>query len=65
MKESNCLLEEDVNRCPHYDYDKHECRDSIKECGMYNKPSIVKSKNTYIRKPRWYEKYYNKNSFIR
>ena len=63
MKELSCLLEEDINRCSHYDSVKHECKDHIKECGMYNK-NFVYTKNSYVRKQRWYEKYYRKDSFI-
>ena len=57
-KESNCLLAEDINNCSKYDKERGICRDDFRACGMYNKASKVSSKYTYIRKPRWYEKYY-------
>lgn len=63
MRYSNCLLEEDINSCIHYNRDSHECMDDIRECGMFDKNNS-NSVNPYIRKPRWYEKYYKKDSFI-
>ena len=61
---SNYLLEEDINKCVHYDCAKHECKDNNRECGMYNKASLFRPKYTYVRKPRWYEKYYKKDRFV-
>lgn len=60
----SCLLAEDINVCTHYDSIHHECKDMVRECGMFNK-HCMNSNSKYIRKPRWYEKYYNRNSFIR
>lgn len=66
MRESNCLLEEDINTCSRYDREKGFCKDDFRACGMYNKASIVPSKNVYVRKPRWYEKYYkNKQTILK
>ena len=59
-----CLLAEDINTCPHYDNIHHECKDMVRECGMFNK-YYMKPKNKYIRKSRWYEKYYSKGSFVK
>ena len=63
MRESKCLLNEDINRCAHYNYENQECKDGVRECGMFNK-NYMNPKSPYIRKPRWYEKYYKKGSFI-
>lgn len=62
-KDVSCFLAEDINSCSHYDWDRHECKDRIRECGMYNK-NYMNPKTQYIRKARWYEKYYKKGSFV-
>lgn len=59
----SCLLAEDINVCPHYDSIHHECKDNVRECGMFNK-YYMNPRSKYVRKPRWYEKYYNNGSFI-
>ena len=59
-----CLLEEDINRCAYYDKERQNCKGNIRECGMYDKYADNPI-NRYVRKPRWYEKYYKKDSFIR
>lgn len=64
IKDVNCFLEGDINTCPHYDRVNCMCRDNVRECGMFNK-NYMNPKNEYVRKPRWYEKYYRANSFIR
>lgn len=59
-----CLLEEDINGCVYFDKEHQDCKGNIRECGMYDKYA-ENPRNAYVRKPRWYEKYYKKNSFIR
>lgn len=62
IKKRNCILDEDLIRCGHYDFNKHMCKDNMTECGMYNKEYL--NPKTYRREPRWYEKYYPKDSFF-
>ena len=62
-RDYTCLLEAEINACPHYDIDTNMCRDKVKDCGMFNK-HYMKPVNKYVRKPRWYEKYYRKDSFV-
>lgn len=59
----SCVLDKDINKCLHYDASRKACKDSIVECGMFDKNSIFINKH-YVRKPRWYEKYYKPDSFI-
>ena len=56
-KDTNCLLEKDINSCPYYDIASRMCKDNDVKCGMFNK-YYINPKNPYVRKPRWYEKYY-------
>ena len=37
----SCLLAEDINVCTHYDSIHHECKDMVRECGMFNKHCVV------------------------
>lgn len=62
-KDSTCLLDSEINTCIHYDVDTCMCKDEKRECGMFNK-HYRNPKSKYVRKPRWYEKYYRKDSFV-
>lgn len=57
---NSCILEEDINKCPNWDKHKKACLINNTVCGMYDK----NPKGYYKREPRWYEKYYSKDSFI-
>lgn len=51
-----CALQKELNKCI-YLSDNSECiKPQPNPCGMLEKPPV--RKNTYIRKERWYEKYY-------
>lgn len=60
-KESNkpmlCTLEEDINRCAQYDRENGICRTNNTKCA-FCKENVSDSPSGYVRKPRWYEKYY-------
>lgn len=51
-----CLLDADVNKCPHYNSKGKKCLYTGK-CS-FQKAAIEQQKSKYIRKERWYEKYY-------
>ena len=57
-----CLLSKDNNNCKFCDKDKMECHKDVAECG-FQKCEEVKTEKTieYIRKERWYEKYYTES----
>ena len=57
-----CNLSKDINNCPFCDKDKMECHNDVAECG-FQKCEEVKTEDTigYIRKERWYEKYYTES----
>ena len=54
-----CLLSKDINNCTFCDKDKMECHNKVADCG-FKKCEEIKTEETmgYIRKERWYEKYY-------
>lgn len=62
-KESNCLLDRDLNNCPLFCSDTDLCRENNMLCGMYNK-NYMKKEKKYRRERRWYEKYYKQGDFI-
>lgn len=51
-----CLLDTDVNKCPHYNSKVKKCL-YAGQCS-FQKTVIEQQKRKYIRKERWYEKYY-------
>lgn len=53
----SCTLEEDINSCPYYDKESSECRNND-PCSFSIQSGEETSK--YVRKERWYEKYYDK-----
>ena len=56
-----CELAEDINRCPHYIRDKEGCEADHTSCGFFRESGKeTKGKAEYMRKPRWYEQYYNR-----
>lgn len=56
-----CTLDANINTCPFYDKEKLICKNSSPCSFGKNEEDI--SNNQYVRKERWYEKYYrNGNS---
>lgn len=56
--DSLCVLSPDINKCPDYDGKGH-CLGKTDGCGMLrlvDEKQVVK--NEYVRKPRWFDKYY-------
>ncbi len=51
-----CTLPENINKCPFFDIDFGTCNNGNKCSYQQEDKSEVKEK--YIRKERWYEKYY-------
>lgn len=56
-----CALPKELNTCI-YLSDNSEClKKPPNPCGMLEKPPVPK--NTYVRKERWYEKYYKGSKY--
>lgn len=55
-----CMLSKDINNCPFYNSEEALCTNENSSCSFRvtddKGQSIIK--NHYVRKPRWYEKYY-------
>ena len=51
-----CTLSENINNCPFCNKDKMECNNE-KNCAFQEK-DVIQEKEKYIRKERWYKKYY-------
>ncbi len=51
-----CTLESDINSCPHFQKENSLCK--YKEKCSYQFVPI--EKEPYVRKERWYEKFYKK-----
>lgn len=54
---TKCGLSKDINTCPFCDKDKMECNDIARKCAFREEDKCV---DKYVRKERWYEKYYKK-----
>ena len=52
-----CTLPVEVNECPFYSKKNAECK-NIKKCTFQEDDTQITGK--YVRKERWYEKYYNR-----
>lgn len=52
-----CGLDEDINKCKFYDKENRDCHNPNK-CSYQEVNNI--SNPGYIRKERWYEKYYKR-----
>ena len=50
-----CILDEKLNKCPNYT-ENSQCSNPSLNCGMLRIEQTNQAK--YIRKERWYEKYY-------
>lgn len=50
-----CTLEKDINKCPHYNPETEECNRQ-EPCSF----GQTREQPTFVRKERWYEKYYDK-----
>lgn len=56
-----CRLAQDINSCPHYQADTIGCAANNTVCCFYSDPGARKEVRTdCVRKPRWYERYYQK-----
>ena len=53
-----CTLEHDINNCPFFDLESFGCQREGK-CSFQEKENGY-VKNPYIRKERWYDKYYKR-----
>lgn len=53
-----CALAKDVNECPYYNKEDEECSNEGNCSFKASGEGQVREK--YIRKERWYEKYYRK-----
>lgn len=55
-----CTLDYEINKCPYFNKNDFSCNNE-KSCSYKNVDlNRDKRQNTYIRKERWYEKYYKK-----
>ena len=54
-----CGLSEDINKCPFYDKNSKSCNNKDK-CSFQDTGNI--NNNEYVRKERWYEKYYRRGN---
>lgn len=57
-----CTMDKDINTCPFVSADKVYCSHPDPICSFADKPEEPKPvvKTAYVRKERWYEKYYRK-----
>ena len=55
MQKIVCTLDRDINNCPYYDPETSSCKKED-PCNFGEKKDGKAS--TYVRKKRWYEKYY-------
>lgn len=53
-----CTFDEDINECPFYDKKTKLCSNNNK-CS-FQESSSSSNQEKYVRKERWYEKYYKK-----
>lgn len=53
-----CSLDKDINKCPYFLLVEQEC--TSKSTCSFQEKSNSEIKCGYIRKKRWYEKYYEK-----
>lgn len=55
-----CGINVSNNTCVHLDKKKGICRSKVQGCSFRweNSKELGVNRNTYVRKPRWYEKYY-------
>ena len=54
-----CFLDKDINKCPYFLQAEEECISKTK-CS-YQEQIEPNSEYRYLRKERWYEKYYKKS----
>lgn len=57
-----CTMDKDINTCPFVSEDKAYCNHPNPMCSFVEKPEVEPKivTNPYVRKERWYEKYYRK-----
>lgn len=55
-------MDKDINTCPFVSEDKAYCNHPNPMCSFVEKPALEPKivANPYVRKERWYEKYYRK-----
>jgi len=59
MKPMICSLDIEINSCPHLSDDGRTCNSDNSSCTFRKESEAVES-TKYIRKQRWYDKYYKK-----
>lgn len=55
---NKCMLPKEFNSCPDLADDNICTRSVPHQCNMLERISKPKTQNNYVRKERWYEKYY-------
>lgn len=57
-----CTFQEDYNQCSQLSVDRKYCQEGNTVCSFCKPENESGNKNVtgYVRKPRWYEKYYKK-----
>lgn len=58
-----CVLDPDINKCPHYIRDEGGCGADHWECGFlqaFDKPKSGPKAEDRPKDPKWFEKYYQK-----
>lgn len=53
---TKCTLPKELNTCQYFADNSEGLKPPPYPCGMIEQPLV--HKNTYVRKERWYEKYY-------
>lgn len=59
-----CLLSKEINDCPFCDKEKMKCNNELTQCAFQRK-EVQDNGTKYVRKERWYEKYYKNSKPIR
>lgn len=62
---TRCELSEDINNCPFYNKEKTECLNTKTKCTFRTEENIDVINNQYVRKERWYEKYYKSSRSVK
>lgn len=59
-----CTLAKDINSCQYYDANSELCSNT-NTCSFQYTLDIDQSQTKYVRKKRWYEKYYERGRRVR
>lgn len=57
-----CLLPEDINNCAFCNKERMECTNTNTKCTFRKESDENIVSYQYVRKERWYEKYYKDNT---